>query len=53
MDESESNPEEVPEEMPNLSRRALDGMDPDDSKALESSKMNLEQLGKRMPFHML
>ena len=47
MDGSESNPEEVPEEMANLSRRALDGMDPDDSKELESSNMNMEQLGKR------
>ena len=34
MDDSESNPEEVPEMMANLSTVALEGMDPDNNKEL-------------------
>eukprot|EP00974_Lingulodinium_polyedra_P118243 11166381-Lingulodinium_polyedra.AAC.1 len=38
MDDSESNLEEVPEMMANLSAVAVDGVDPDNSKELEKDK---------------
>ena len=40
MDDSESNPEEVPEMMANLSTVALKGMGPDNSKGLEKGRKN-------------
>ena len=43
MDDSESNSDEVPEMMANLSVVALDGMDPDNSKELEKDKKNMQQ----------
>eukprot|EP00974_Lingulodinium_polyedra_P122736 11184023-Lingulodinium_polyedra.AAC.1 len=47
MDDSESNPEEVPEMTANLSAVALDGMDPDNSKELEKDKNNMQQVGRQ------
>ena len=43
MDDSESNPEAVPEMMANLSTVALDGMGPDNSKELEKNRKNMQQ----------
>ena len=43
MDDSESNHEEVPEMMANLSVVALDGMDPENSKELEKDKKNMQK----------
>ena len=40
MDDSESNPEEVPEMVTNLSTVALEGMGPDNSKELEKDRKN-------------
>jgi hypothetical protein len=47
MDVSESNPEEVPEMMANLSTVALEGMGPDNSKELEKDMKNLQQVERQ------
>lgn len=47
MDDSESNPEEVPEMIANLSTVALEGMDPDNSKELEMDRKNLQQAERK------
>ena len=41
--DSESNADEVPDMMANLSAAALDGMDADNSKELEKEKKNMQQ----------
>ena len=45
--DSESNAEEVPDMMANLSAAALDGMDADNSKELEKEKKNMQEAKER------
>ena len=47
MDDSESNPEEVPEMIANLSTVAFEGMDPDNSKELEMERNILQQAERK------
>ena len=51
MDDSESNPEEVPEMTANLSTVALEGMGPDNSKELEKDRKNLQQVERQWATH--
>ena len=51
IDDSESNPEEVPEMMANLSAMALEGVRPDSSKELEQDRKNLQQGDRQRATH--
>ena len=51
MDGSESNPEEAPEIMANLSTVALEGMGPDNSKELQQDRNNSQQVERQRAKH--
>ena len=49
MDDSESNPEEVPDMVASLSTVALEGMDPDSSNELDMDRTNCSKLSGSGP----
>ena len=53
MDDSKSNPEEVPAMMANLSTVAYEGMHPDNSKELQKDRINLQQVERQRAKHYL